>query len=72
MAWRPTTAAPTSSARPVSSFCRVCRTTAIELISATSTAVKLNVSVMVMDPAVGSATGPLNTRATALPALDIA
>ena len=37
-AYRPTTAAPTSSARPVSSFCRVWRTTACALISAASTA----------------------------------
>jgi hypothetical protein len=37
-AYRPTPAAPISSARPVSSLCRVCRTTVKMLMSAASTA----------------------------------
>ena len=46
-ACRPTTVAPIISARPVSSFCRVCRTTAKTFISAARTARRLKVSAVI-------------------------
>jgi hypothetical protein len=49
-AWRPTTLARTSSARPVSSSARVCRTTASTLIRPTMIAMKPSIWWLSIDP----------------------
>src|SRR5690606_22372804 len=71
-ACRPTTAEPMISARPVSSFWRVCRTTMKVLSSAVSSAREVNVSAVTIEPRLGPAVGPLNARATTLAAVVVA
>ena len=51
-AWRPTTAERISSARPVSSSARVCRTTRKMLIIAVGTASHSTISLVIIAPSV--------------------
>ena len=61
-AWRPTTAAPTSSRRPCSSSSRVCRTTVKIPISPAPAAANTRTFQATSDPALLPNTGPVSAR----------
>ena len=61
-AWRPATAAPTSSSRPCSSSSRVCRITVKIPISPAAAAAKTRTFQATSEPALVPNTGPLSAR----------